>query len=104
MRGVTDLSVHIEVGHKFQSTLPMRGVTVFHYRVVTHFVTFQSTLPMRGVTSYTVDGLAFNQFQSTLPMRGVTLVHTPLSYKKAYFNPHSPCGEGLLGGFLYLIA
>ena len=60
---------------RFQSTLPMRGVTKCAQAIVRALTGFQSTLPMRGVTA-----VAFliqyhgETFQSTLPMRGVTLL------------------------------
>ena len=76
---------------------------------------FQSTLPMRGVTIGFLTIPIRSEFQSTLPMRGVTHVipgsrchyhisiHTPHAGSDSndncewrlmrYFNPHSPCGE-----------
>ena len=58
-------------GHRFQSTLPVRGATSSPYwRVVTSF-TFQSTLPVRGATPH---DRAIPRF-------------------KRDFNPRSPCGE-----------
>ena len=56
-------------------------------------VRFQSTLPMRGVTL--MDGLLMwrQVFQSTLPMRGVTGLEDRVWRHCKNFNPHSPCGE-----------
>ena len=63
-------------GFLFQSTLPMRGATLFTGQAEYHSGRFQSTLPMRGATCHwrghsQPDSL----FQSTLPMRGATLAN-----------------------------
>ena len=95
----------------FQPALPMRGVTHHgRYRRGRH--RFQPALPMRGVTNFGTKKSSSSIFQPALPMRGVTLrpvrVHqgrhistrTPHAgadradrADRAYFNPHSPCGE-----------
>ncbi len=63
------------IDSKFQSTLPMKGVTT--KRVVREpGIKFQSTLPMKGVTSWLANKLRYRWFQSTLPMKGVTLFDT----------------------------
>ena len=55
---------------------------------------FQSTLPMRGATLYFLSGNdVWTVFQSTLPMRGATKSACERSQVCCNFNPHSPCGE-----------
>ena len=88
---------------KFQSTLPMRGATVFStFRIMPYIISihtphagsddtlhlsffpltkFQSTLPMRGATFRFLPNSLFLQFQSTLPMRGATTLSQMLSSK-----------------------
>ena len=55
----------------FQSTLPLRGATVFHaiFLLITRF---QSTLPLRGATPTGQRAGQQLLFQSTLPLRGAT--------------------------------
>ena len=82
----------------FQSTLPMRGETIFKEdnllsdnisihsphagrdlkvaQSITGEQVFQSTLPMRGETVNYITLALGIRFQSTLPMRGETLSHT----------------------------
>ena len=55
---------------------------------------FQSTLPVRGATLYTINLVASRlSFQSTLPVRGATRTAFPGTSYPFYFNPRSPCGE-----------
>ncbi len=56
---------------RFQSTLPMKGVTTL-LMVKRESSMFQSTLPMKGVTRRIGSGMGIGRFQSTLPMKGVT--------------------------------
>ena len=54
---------------------------------------FQSTLPVWGATKdcrYYQDAKVF---QSTLPVWGATWKGRRLTWKRANFNPRSPCGE-----------
>ena len=91
MRGVTsDCCRHSIAQLRFQSTLPMRGVTKYGPADGDGFI-FQSTLPMRGVTvlhRYILTGF---EFQSTLPMRGVTqfLDTTSEAAKISIHTPHA---------------
>ena len=82
---------------------------------------FQSTLPVRGGTPTVEKKGAETEFQSTLPVRGGTVlqcqrtkfedisIHPPRAGRDGravvrylrtvqYFNPPSPCGEGLSRG------
>ena len=55
---------------------------------------FQSTLPVRGATIFIFSFLSFYfQFQSTLPVRGATGFAVPFEKYLTNFNPRSPCGE-----------
>ena len=54
---------------------------------------FQSTLPLRGVTVAFSTLRELTAFQSTLPLRGVTVEIVDDSPSNRDFNPHSPCGE-----------
>ncbi len=51
----------------FQSTLPMKGVTLDEKEVIDDTGEFQSTLPMKGVTT---------KIKATTRWRGVS-IHTP---------------------------
>src|SRR6266511_1375845 len=95
----------------FQSTLPMKGVTLNADKLATLSKLFQSTLPMKGVTPSHRRSWAAHLFQSTLPMKGVTRpvrqkrpspqvsIHTPnegsdvnvtkVDGAALGFNPHS---------------
>ncbi len=73
---------------KFQSTLPMRGVTPRTHGAPAS-EKFQSTLPMRGVTLSPKTFHAALTFQSTLPMRGVTAL-TPTSAPARCISIHTP--------------
>ena len=57
----------------------MRGVTWPCFLIKKPVTSFQSTLPMRGVTVLLFPKEMFHLFQSTLPMRGVTLSTSALS-------------------------
>ena len=56
---------------------------------------FQSTLPVWGGTRRAGPEGPTTPFQSTLPVWGGTSVRFPLQRLSRYFNPPSPCGEGL---------
>ena len=56
---------------------------------------FQSTLPVWGGTSCSCRRCRSCRFQSTLPVWGGTSAHHERRYQGRYFNPPSPCGEGL---------
>ena len=58
---------------------------------------FQSTLPVWGGTRhFQSQGIRMGKFQSTLPVWGGTgLSCTWIPPVLLYFNPPSPCGEGL---------
>ena len=102
---------------KFQSTLPMRGATIFSQpknvdaKISIHtphagsdwgflctydnHEEFQSTLPMRGATDTQIK--PWNEYKNFNP-------HSPCGERRyfgystvllIYFNPHSPCGERL---------
>ena len=114
MRGVTRRFGHRLAQGRFQPALPMRGVTMSTVEGVRAWQ-FQPALPMRGVTRQRPQGSTGIRFQPALPMRGVTTPSTrsspsmPISTRtphagsdcsrqdqrasRAYFNPHSPCGE-----------
>jgi len=94
MKGVTSAAFILLAFERFQSTLPMKGVTltiIQQRRII--FVSihtpnegsdsrgegpcagramFQSTLPMKGVTPIFFHERLKIMFQSTLPMKGVT--------------------------------
>src|SRR5690606_14992039 len=53
---------------------------------------FQSTHPMRGVTVKRVPEHPVVEFQSTHPMRGVTRIFSATCRHSLCFNPHTPCG------------
>ena len=78
--------------NRFQSTLPLRGVTGGSGREDA-LLKFQSTLPLRGVTLFSITCRCAWIFQSTLPLRGVTCRCVVEFYPGTDFNPHSPCGE-----------
>ena len=101
---------------KFQSTLPVRGrtltflVLLLHALISIHppragrdtkkslysfrLLVFQSTLPVRGGTTTWRSCQSQIQFQSTLPVQGGTGSSSNWQ-STSYFNPPSPCGEGL---------
>ena len=56
---------------------------------------FQSTLPLRGVTCAACGSKLAWVFQSTLPLRGVTTRSSSQARPAPNFNPHSPCRERL---------
>ncbi len=101
---------------RFQSTLPMRGVTAHgdqHGRrgaISIHtphagsdrsvtLVIFQPEVisihtPHAGSDLSSLEWKdGFFVFQSTLPMRGVTTALFTVPFVNINFNPHSPCGE-----------
>ena len=55
-------------------------------------IIFQSTLPLRGATLFATPAVIAALFQSTLPLRGAT---DGLRWRseRTHFNPRSPCGE-----------
>ena len=63
---------HASRSPKFQSTLPLRGVTSNISDTGLSAFLFQSTLPLRGVTQPQRRRVGHHRFQSTLPLRGVT--------------------------------
>ena len=56
----------------FQSTLPVRGATLYFLLNIATFE-FQSTLPVRGATADAQKPMLVTLFQSTLPVRGATI-------------------------------
>ena len=77
----------------FQSTLPMRGATVWNRSVIVRQIISIHT-PHAGSDSTNLHYFDFSvPFQSTLPMRGATGNTSTLNMPYSYFNPHSPCGE-----------
>ena len=83
----------INLNHKFQSTLLMRGATCViltppsSYR---HFNPRSSCEERRtGASSVT----PLRQFQSTLLMRGATCMRRSWQARRQYFNPRSSCEE-----------
>ena len=62
---------------------------------------FQSTLPVWGGTMMAMLDHGIDGFQSTLPVRGGTLQGLRHGLVQ-HFNPPSPYGEGLLGGWCQL--
>ena len=90
MRGVTYYGPLPSHTSQFQSTLPMRGVTRL-LNLTRLCWQFQSTLPMRGVTiTGAPSARAFPRFQSTLPMRGVTMIPNPFGIFLASISIHTP--------------
>ena len=78
---------------RFQSTLPLRGVTS-HRMSVGGSQCVSIHTPLAGSDADAVShGHLRQQFQSTLPLRGVTVQKTILHPVLIGFNPHSPCGE-----------
>ena len=100
---------------QFQSTLPLRGATTtitFHPATSSNF---NPRSPCGERLIMANRSLGTPQFQSTLPLRGATncavypdgglviSIHAPLAgsdagglarrWRKADFNPRSPCGE-----------
>jgi len=74
---------------EFQSTLPLREVTVIDVLHVIRFL-FQSTLPLREVTKVVNAIESREGFQSTLPLREVTKISLISWLSISYFNPHFP--------------
>ena len=62
----------ISVTSAFQSTLPVRGATIFETHTFCTLLQFQSTLPVRGATLSRYTYFFSSRFQSTLPVRGAT--------------------------------
>ena len=92
MRGVTKGEVYTLEVIVFQSTLPMRGVTILILRKVDD-VEFQSTLPMRGVTLVSMLIPGSEAISIHTPHAGSDLASVYYSNRNSHFNPHSPCGE-----------
>ena len=100
----------------FQSTLPVRGATVFYYLIQTS-IGFQSTLPVRGATlisnvvaycisisihapragSDSIYGISSTYFLISIhaPRAGSDNNTPTNTTKTGDFNPRSPCGERL---------
>ena len=90
MRGATVLCpYHISVRLIFQSTLPMRGATLFDFESFLPHILFQSTLPMRGATVCNRFWYVALLFQSTLPMRGATTA-TASKRRNRRISIHTP--------------
>ena len=85
----------LDLVYAFQSTLPMRGATIYHLKSQRQDKISIHT-PHAGSDqkwqSWRPNGMLF---QSTLPMRGATRLTGKGSRGKSNFNPHSPCGERL---------
>ena len=102
---------------QFQSTLPVRGATVF-LRGGAPVVTISIHAPRAGSDRLTYcalpsarnfnprspcgerppggdAGYLFVKFQSTLPVRGATIFGDAIKPCHEHFNPRSPCGERL---------
>ena len=88
----------------FQPTLPARGATRFHARLVAQ-PAFQPTLPARGATGFANHSGCSNIFQPTLPARGATENREATRNGSWHFNPRSPHGERpLFVSFLQICA
>ena len=84
-----DQRIHYQ---KFQSTLPMRGETIFHFFQIFQSI-FQSTLPMRGETIYCRASQFYPVISIHSPHAGRDLSIARMFCGIRNFNPLSPCGE-----------
>ena len=80
------------LSHPFQSTLPVRGATLYH-RTDMWKHPFQSTLPVRGATFVVGAGEFDAEISIHAPRAGSDDFLDPLPRYPSYFNPRSPCGE-----------
>ena len=71
----------------------MRGVTIPAGATAQVFVQFQSTLPMRGVTIESNEAQARYEISIHTPHAGSDQTKTVAFGVLFNFNPHSPCGE-----------
>ena len=79
----------------FQSTLPVRGATLF-VRVYTRLpCVFQSTLPVRGATMISFSFCLLIGISIHAPRAGSDQPHRRPCLINTDFNPRSPCGERL---------
>ena len=114
--GSDEVFLCLEIGSRFQSTLPARGATRWTTLSISPRRRFQSTLPARGATLRRLAVASCPaKFQSTLPARGATRteinhigltcisIHAPRTGSDLAgsghdqfltdFNPRSPHGE-----------
>ena len=90
--------VLLPAGVSFQSTLPLRGAT-FVSRCLRVVSDISIHTPLAGSDDNSKKTAKPSlTFQSTLPLRGATSSSNSCSVRFDYFNPHSPCGERLVGG------
>ena len=87
----------------FSIHAPRAGSDYRHYPAYVAGSLFQSTLPVRGATLFFLARDCFCQFQSTLPVRGATRPWSLTAATTWNFNPRSPCGERLLDLRYFLI-
>ena len=80
---------------RFQSTLPMRGGTGTSFLKIGNIAQFQSTLPMRGGTTVRKILTAPLEISIHPPHAGRDAIRPASRRMEPYFNPPSPCGEGL---------
>ena len=76
-----------------------RGVRLSLVAPVPSRPAFQSTHPLRGATVEHADHVHNGTFQSTHPLRGATRWRTQREVRRIDFNPRTPCGVRLGGGF-----
>ena len=98
MRGATTAASFSFLPSRFQSTLPMRGATLF-VAYFLDFVIISIHTPHAGSDLKARKPPVWRFiFQSTLPMRGATYPVWGRHDVPRDFNPHSPCGERQIDG------
>ena len=93
MRGMT-ADTAVDVTYKqFQSTCPMRGMTLMEAMELRMLDEFQSTCPMRGMTYWRLLESIYWPISIHMPHAG----HDRSTLRNVHkiendFNPHAPCG------------
>ena len=90
MKGATKRTQRTQRTKKFQSTLPMKGATLYGVSSFVSSFCISIHAPNEGSDQRkngTITTLF--QFQSTLPMKGATLFLPWDSYQQSNFNPRS---------------